>query len=260
MRTRTRKIAVTASGMALSFAALAGCGDNTDGPKAATTHPPTTAAPAATTRAAPLTQAELWNAVISEKDLTGFRVGYVQLKGSAYQPGTPPNRLPAVFPAACTPVYWSTQAGSTYPATAHIDAMATQHSPSQFGQVTLVVYSATDAPKVMADLHTALSACADAHIERHDPLGSDTSYTHPETQPTAHLGDDALSFTITQTIVDGDTDPIAVTMAFTVVRVGTTIATFTNHRTTDRTIPVIMAPRLIPAQVAKLTQSPHKPA
>lgn len=271
MRTRTRGIAATASGVILSVTALAGCGGNSDDPRADAAHPPTTA-PATTTpaanpstataKAAPLTQAELWDAVVTDKDLPGFDVRYVQLKGSPYVPGIPPNRFPAVYPAACTPVYWSTQEASTYPVTARITAMAGQDSPEQFGSVDLTVYSTTDAPRVMADLHKALAACTGTRIGSHDELSSDTTYTHAESQPAPHLGDDAVSFHITQNIAADNVnpEPIATPMTFTIVRVGTTVATFWNQGDAIHTTPPVIAPQLIPAQVTKLTRSPHKPA
>lgn len=262
MRTHTRRVGVTTGGVALLLASLSSCGDGTSRAHAAppATSVSVTSAPVATTHAEPLTQTELWKAVVTAEDLPGFHVGYMQIKGRPYQPGIPAARLPAVYPHGCAPVYWSTQAVSAYPITARIDADAgTTHTPEQFGSIALSVYSAADAPKAMTDLHNALLACAGAHIERHDPLASGISFSHPEVQPTARLGDDAVSFRLTQNVAGDDIDPGAVNvpMTFTVVRVGTTVITVWNMNTEDRTQPAVIAPQLAPAQVAKLTRYTH---
>jgi hypothetical protein len=252
---RTSRIAVAVSGSALALASLAGCGSKNGTAQTPRTTRPTAPAPT-TAQAHPLTQTELWDAVITEKDLPGFDVSYTQMKGLTYQPGIDPSRLPAVFPAACAPVYWSTQATGVYPATARIDAMADSDTPDEFGSFTLTVYSTADAPKVMADLHKALPACAGAHIERHDDLADGISFSRPEVQSTPHLGDDALSFRLTQDVAADDItpDPMHVPMTFTVVRVGATVVTFWNQGDATHTTPAVIAPELIPAQVTKLTQ------
>jgi hypothetical protein len=182
-------------GIAVLFASLAGCGDGSQAHAAPPATPVSaTSAPVATRHAEPLTQTELWSAVVTAQDLPGFHVGYIQSKGDPYQPGIPPARLPAVYPNGCAPVHWSTQAGSAYPITARIEALtSTTHAPDQSGNIELTVYSAADAPKAMTDLHHALLACAGAHIERHDPLADGISFTNPVVQPTPHLGDAALS-------------------------------------------------------------------
>lgn len=265
MSTRTREIAVTTGGIALLLASLVGCGDDTSptasrNRAALPTAPGSTAPSTSTTRAEPLTQTELWDAVVTAEDLAGFHVGYTQIKGRPYPPGIPPDRLPAVHPDGCAPVYWSTQAVSAYPITARLDAEAdTTHAPGQVGSIALAVYSAANAPKVMTDLRNALLACADAHIERHDPLADGISFTHPEVRPAPHLGDDALSFRLTQNVAGDDTYPeaIDVPMAFTVVRVGTTVVTVWSMSAEDRTQPAVIPPRLVPAQVAKLTRHTH---
>jgi hypothetical protein len=217
----------------------------------------------ATTHAEPLTQTELWNAIVTAEDLPGFHVGYNQMKGSPYQPGIPASRLPAVYPHVCAPVYWSTQALSAYPVTAYIDGQAsTSQAPERFGSLALTVYSAADAPKAMADLRNALLACAGAHIERHDSLAGGISFSHPEVQHTPHLGDEALSFRLTQNVAGDDLSPgaIAVPMTFTVIRVGTTVITVWNMNAEDRTQPAVIPPQLAPAQVAKLTRYTHNSA
>jgi hypothetical protein len=229
--------------------------------RATSTRP--TPAPADTTDVAPLTQAELWNAAVTAEDLPGFQVGYTQAKGSPYQPGIPASRLPAVYPDGCAPVYWSTQAVSAYPITAHIDGRAsTSQAPEQSGSLALTVYSAADAPRAMADLHNALIACAGAHIERRDPLAGGISFSHPEVQPAPRLGDDALSFRLTQNVAGDDIDPeaIDVPMTFTVVRVGATVITVWNMNGEDRTQPATIPPRLVPTQVAKLIRYTHNSA
>jgi hypothetical protein len=175
---------------------------------------------------------------------------------SPYQPGIHPARLPAIHPATCAPVYWSAQGASGYAATARIDTFAhTTNTPEQSGSIVLTVYGAADAPKVMAGLRNALPACVNAHSERHGLLADGISFTHPEVQPAPRLGDDALTFRITQNVAGDDIgpEPIDVPMTFTVVRVGTTIATFWNLSGRDRTQPAVIAPQLIPAQLARLT-------
>jgi hypothetical protein len=275
MRTRTRRIAVTTGGAVLSLAALAACGGGSSDPKAGGTHPPTSTptttaaaatAPAATapatTNAEPLTQAELWDAIITTKDLPGFDVRYTQLKGMTYPPAAPPSQLPTVSPAACAPVYWSTQATGAYQVTAHLDGIATSRTSDGIASFALTAYDTTDAPKVMADLHQALTACAHAHIASPDPLASGESYANPQVQPAPHLGDDALSFHLTHHLDadDIDPDPLDVPMTFTVVRVGATIVTFWNEGDATHTTPRTIPPELIPAQITKLTTTPHQPA
>jgi hypothetical protein len=114
----------------------------------------------------------------------------------------------------------------------------------------------------MADLRNALIACAGAHIERRDPFAGGISFFHPEVQPAPHLGDDALSFRLTQNVAGDDIDPeaIDVPMIFTVVRVGTTVVTDWSMSVMDRTQPAVIPPRLVPAQVAKLTRYTHNSA
>ncbi|SHM96904.1 hypothetical protein [Actinacidiphila paucisporea] len=254
MRTRIRRAAVTTSGAVLVLASLAGCGSDstTPGARAAQSATSVSGVPAR-----PLSQAELWNAVITAEDVPGFEVDYVQSRNAPFRPGIPANRLPAVFPAACAPAYWSTQAASAYPAGARIDAMAhTTGTPEQFGNVVLTDYSATGASAAMADLRTSLKACAGAHIERHDPLAGGISFTRPTLRPGPRLGDDALTYRITQNVAGDDLDPepLEVPMTFTVVRTGTTVVTFWNQGDATSATPAVIAPPLIPAQITKLTR------
>ncbi|UWE13220.1 hypothetical protein [Actinacidiphila bryophytorum] len=179
-----------------------------------------------------------------------------------YPPAAPPSQLPAVSPAACAPVYWSTQATGAYQVTAHLDGIATSRTSDGIASFALTAYDTTDAPKVMADLHQALTACAHAHITSPDPLASGESYANPQVQPAPHLGDDALSFHLTHHLDadDIDPDPLDVPMTFTVVRVGATIVTFWNEGDATHTTPRTIPPELIPAQITKLTTTTHQPA
>lgn len=261
MHAGTRRIAAGTAGAALLLACVAGCGGGSDKTrdKTGASSPATAAgapAPPGTTHAAPLTQQELWKAVIATPDLSGYSVSYIQGQDAPYRPGIAADRLPAVSPAACTAVYWSTQAAGVHPATARIDANIVPSDRSTDANAVLVSYSDTDAPKVLADLRAALPACAAVRIERHDALAGGVFFTHAEQQSTPRLGDESVTFRLTQNVPGTDgSATITVPMTFTVVRVGATIATFWAMNPVDRTYPAAAPEPVIAAQLAKLARA-----
>lgn len=219
---------------------------------------------AATTRATPLTQADVWNAVVTRKELPGFTVGYVQVKGMPI-PTVDPSRLPPVTPAGCAPVFRMNEAASAYLIRARVDAMvgpAVPDVPGMSGMASLTAYSDSDAPRVMADLHNALAACAGLPMVRHDALASGVSYTDARVQPGPRLGDDSVSFRFTQVnAVDGENPAngsISMPMTLTVVRVGATVVVFSAEGRGGSTAPAVIPAALVSAQIAKLTRFTHE--
>jgi hypothetical protein len=267
------------TGVAAALAAAlltAGCGSGggahaTGGTHATGTRAGTPAAkPApvavATTHARPLTQADVWNAVVARKELPGFTVGYVQVKGMPI-PTVDPSRLPPVTPAGCAPVFRMNEAASAYLIRARVDAMvgpAVPDTPGMSGMASLTAYSDSDAPRVMADLHNALAACAGLHMVRHDALASGVSYTDARVQPGPRLGDDSVSFRFTQINAKDGENPangsISMPMTLTVVRVGATVVVFSAEGRGGSTAPAVIPAALVTAQVAKLTRLTHEGA
>ncbi|MFI0937294.1 hypothetical protein [Streptomyces sp. NPDC021020] len=254
----------------LAAAGVAGCGGGGGGAdtggkaKAAASH----SAPAETPMAVPadvrpLTQAQLEQAVVGAKDVPGWHTGSVTGRsGDGVQ--SPVNvrnvkALPAVSPAACAPLYYTTLtlARQQHGAVVEQMVMPVADKDPRALMMSLKSYAPADAAQLMADLRTALRTCTSfASPEPGQSWGSPKRLADPK------LGDEALSYHLVQTVpsVDdkGDEDggaPVHGRFHFVVVRSGATVAVYyVTGADDDPGFPEVpMA--VVTAQTAKLAKA-----
>lgn len=219
------------------------------------------AAPAAPTAAAstpPVVllpgRQDLQRLLITARDLNRYRVQPVKEgeNGNGINLGLhvgDPLRRSAVVPDWCQPLLDMVSFDSSYRPHAFVeqDVDSTTSTHKSDTTMALASYPADDAHKVITDLRTAVHTCAS--------FPSDTDgidFEHPVSLKDPGLGDESVSYRITQTAADGS-DAVHFQIAYVVVRTGNTIAEFYTPDTLPggRT-PHVPADILSP-QIKKLT-------
>ncbi|MEV1020933.1 hypothetical protein [Streptomyces sp. NPDC050264] len=185
----------------------------------------------------PLAEAQLTQAVITEADVKGYRVGKVP------DAEIPDVSVPAE-PADCQAIADMFLLGSEPDAAARVARSLTSltETDATVIQMGLLAHEEADAEKVVADLRTASESC-----DAYEHTGYKYSGIEPRKAPA--LGDEAVSYAMTGKI-DGETIP----MTYVVVRSGSTLAAFYAMNTLDAQQAEVPA-RIIEAQIAKLEKA-----
>ncbi|WP_428954295.1 hypothetical protein [Streptomyces sp. cg35] len=213
-----------------ALAATAACGSGADDAKSADR-------PAAKAALKPLSEAQLKQAVITEADVKGYRVGALG-KGDIAEVSVPAK------PAACQPIADLFLLGTEPDAAAIVARSVTSltETDTTVIQLGLLAHEEADAKKVLAGLRTASEKC-----EAYEHTGYKYSGVKPRKAP--DLGDEAVSYEMTGKI-DGETIP----MTYTVVRTGSTVASFYAMNILDAKQAEVPG-EIIRAQLAKLEKS-----
>ncbi|WP_103886492.1 hypothetical protein [Actinacidiphila yanglinensis] len=211
-----------------------------------------------------LGQADLERAVVGPKDVPGWDTGTLVGRGGdglrIGQSIPDVSRFPKPRPAACGPL--NSAAGMVGDRQYHalVEQTVSRSSAKdpegeQTVTMSLTAYSAADAPRVMADLRTSLRTCTSFRT----PLEPDMGYSDPRPLAEPKLGDDAVSYRITQSnpSVDrsGNDDGgprVDAHFHYVVVRCGTGIAVFSAMAFPQDTRPPQVPMDLVAAQVDKL--------
>lgn len=184
-----------------------------------------------------LTKAQLERATLASGDVKGYRIE----KLTASDVGL--DSVPAK-PAECQPVadmlLFTTDpaaraaVGRSLAATDELDASSTS--------LALLSYGSGEAEQVLAALRTATGKCtAYEHTDYH--------YSGVKVLKDPGLGDESLSYRLL-----GSIEGASVPTAFTVVRVGTTVVSFTSMNMLDAD-KVKVPPKIIDAQLEKLQKT-----
>ncbi|MFE2538401.1 hypothetical protein [Streptomyces sp. NPDC059371] len=197
-----------------ALAATAACGakdtdSNTGGSARGSKKPAAEAKPAAQEGLKPLTEAQLTKAVLTEKDLKGYRVR-----------DTPDDEIPDVSvpanPATCQALADMFLLGTEPDATARVSRSVTnlKATDATVLRVGLLAQKEADAKKVVADLRAQSGKCNSyEHTDYH--------YTEVKPVKAPALGDEAVSYSMTSDI-EGTKIPVT----YAVVRSGSTLAVF----------------------------------
>lgn len=231
------------------------CGGGGGTPHAQPTRP--SARPAAPART--LSQKELEQTVIGAKEIPGWKTGTVAGRGGdGYdipQPVLDMANLPRIRPAACEPLNRMLSLGSDYQYFALVEQTVNAVSPKgrAGAEMALRSYRVADAPKVIADLRTSLRTCSSFQS-----LDEGISYTRPQPLADPKLGDEALAYSITQTVAGDDSNsddsaPITVPFSFVVVRSGATVAAFYTMGQPGAARPRPVPMDVVTAQIDKLS-------
>ncbi|WP_329138310.1 hypothetical protein OG552_30320 [Streptomyces sp. NBC_01476] len=153
---------------------------------------PTTKVPARV-----LGQRELEQAGIGAADLKGFTFNF--LAGKGLPSGVKDvSQRPRPVPAPCRPLYDMTQYISGYQPVARVIEEARSPTDGQPATtIALASYKETEAPKTIADLQNAVRSCTTFTTSDY---GTRYIYTDIKTQPAPHLGDQAISYVMTQNL------------------------------------------------------------
>jgi hypothetical protein len=113
--------------------------------------------------------------------------------------------------------------------------------------MALTSYTPADAHWAIVDLQHALSACSSFKGQV-----SQISYSHPTVRPLSALDDEAVSYQLTQSVLDGG-KTTRVPLAFILVRCGSTIAAFYTSNALADTVPTVVPTDVVTPQMQKLT-------
>ncbi|MBY8880310.1 hypothetical protein [Actinacidiphila acidipaludis] len=201
-----------------------------------------------------LSRQELNRLLLGEHELAGYDIGYIGDRNTP-APVVAPSSLPRVTPADCRSVYEGTEGLSAYPYSATVAESAEPTGPQDHQRVTftLLSYTPATAPKVFTDLRAALPACASSTIHPSAGGTSDSpDFAHPRNVSSPHLGDDAISFRLTEVLPKSEfSASISLDMRVLLVREGSTVVVFTAESDSDPGKPATMPNAVVTAQLAK---------
>jgi hypothetical protein len=199
-----------------------------------------------------LSQRELDQLAVEKADLAGFDISALEGMGLPAEPREVAQR-PRITPDECQAVYDMTGGGSGYQPVGRVvqsvDDASAKHL--QGVTVTLSSYQPGDAPKAVEDLRGSVGDCE--KFTAPPDAGTAYTYTDVEALPDPQLGDEALSYRVSQNIPADDTgDALAIQFAYVVVRTGPTVTTFAASPFKPG-ISAEVPQAVITAQLAKLT-------
>ncbi|WP_320773957.1 hypothetical protein [Streptomyces sp. CRN 30] len=239
MKVKVSRAAVAVSVVAaLGFTAACGGGDEKEEPgrSAAASTPGADGSKGAgeTEEKAPLTAAQLDEAVLASGDVAGYRVEEMS------EEDMPAGSLP-IEPAACQSIADMFFFTSTTPAESRTGRTFTPESDADatVTSLALLAHEQGDAEKVIAGLRTASEKCTEYEQ-------ADYRYTGVEALPAPEHGDEAVAYRLT-----GDIEDTTVPMAFTIVRSGSTLAAFYAMNVLDADKAEV-PPEVIEKQLEKL--------